>query len=126
MLRATLPFLLILMLTACSPPPDATARQKQIRTLADDYWEFYLRENPESATVFGEYKYNAKLSDYSLAHVEEARKQMADLLARAKTIDIAGLPDSDRLDQQLLVQTLTDHLDSIRFKTHELPLDQMN
>jgi uncharacterized protein (DUF885 family) len=131
MRETPLPFLLaalvLLSVTSCSSPtPDVQARHKNLRSIADDYWEFYLRENPEAATVLGEYKYNARLSDYSLAHVEVARKQAADLLDRARAVDTAGLSDADRLDQQLLVQTLTDRLESIRLRRYEMPLDQMN
>ncbi len=118
---------LLTISSGCSKPQaDTQDRQKKLRALADEYWETYLRENPEGATGLGEYKYNSKLSDYSLAHVEAVRKQSEDLLNRLKAVDVAGLSESDRLDQTLLVQTLTDRLESIRWKNHEMPLDQMN
>lgn len=107
-------------------PQDSQARQKNLRSVADDFWEFYLRENPEAATALGEYKYNASLTDYSLAHVEVARTQAARLLERARAIDTTGLSDGDRLDQQLLVRTLTDRLEAIRLKNHEMPIEQMS
>jgi uncharacterized protein (DUF885 family) len=108
------------------PPPDNQARQQSLRAIADDYWEFYLRENPEAATALGEYQYNARLTDYSLAHVEVVRAQAASLLERARAIDTAGLADSERLDQQLLVRTLSDRLESIRLKNYEMPIEQMS
>ena len=107
------------------PRPTARLATKPAR-IADDYWEFYLRENPEVATALGEYRYNARLTDYSLAHVNVLRTQSADLLARAQAIDTAGLSEMDRLDQQLLVRTLSDQLESIRLKNYEMPIDQMN
>jgi uncharacterized protein (DUF885 family) len=107
-------------------PPDGQAAHRELTALADDYWQFYLRENPESATALGEYRYNARLSDLSLAHVEEARAQQAALLQRARSIDVAGLSAADQLDQQLLVRTLADQLESIRLKNYEMPVDQMN
>ena len=106
-------------------PPHSQARHDSLRAIDDDYWEFYLRENPEAATALGEYKYNARLTDYSLAHVGVERTEAAALLARARAIDTAGLSDADRLDQQLLVRTLTDELESIRLKNYEMPIDQM-
>ena len=107
-------------------PPDRQTRHDSLRAIADDYWQFYLRENPESATALGEYKYNARLTDYSLAHVDVVRTEAAALLARAQAIDTAGLSDSDRLDQQLLVRTLAEQLESIRLKNYEMPVDQFN
>ena len=113
---------------SCAPPPphDSLARQQSLHAIADDYWEFYLRENPEAATALGEYKYNARLTDYSLEHVKVIRAQAGGLLERARAINIAGLADSDRLDQQLLVRTLTDRLESIRLKNYEMPIEQMS
>jgi uncharacterized protein (DUF885 family) len=107
-------------------PPDDRARHQSLRAIADDYWEFYLRENPESATQLGEYKYNDKLTDYSLAHVEATRTELDGLLARARVIDTDGLSDGDRLDQQLLVRTIGDQLESIRLKNYEMPINQMD
>jgi uncharacterized protein (DUF885 family) len=125
---ATLALLPVLTGMAAEPPssPDGQARHQNLRAVADDYWEFYLRENPEVATVLGEYRYNAKLTDYSLAHVNVLRDRSADLLARAQAIDAAGLSDADRLDQQLLVRTLSDQLEFIRLKNFEMPLNQMD
>jgi uncharacterized protein (DUF885 family) len=125
---AALALLPVLTGMAAAPPssPDSQARHQNLRAVADDYWEFYLRENPEVATVLGEYRYNAKLTDYSLAHVNAFRTRSADLLARAQAIDAAGLSDTDRLDQQLLVRTLSDQLEFIRLKNFEMPLNQMD
>jgi uncharacterized protein (DUF885 family) len=106
--------------------PDSQARHRSLHAVADAYWEFYLRENPEAATALGEYRYNARLTDYSLAHVEVSRNQAAELLERARAIDTTGLPDADRLDQQLLVRTLSDELEFIRLKNYEMPINQMD
>jgi uncharacterized protein (DUF885 family) len=101
-------------------------RHAQLRALADDYWAFFLRENPEYATALGEYEYNDRLTNYSLAHVEEVRAQTARLLQRARGIDPTGLADTDRLDHSLLVRTLTDRLEAIRLGNHLMVIDQMN
>ena len=108
------------------PVPDVQVRHEKLKAVEDDYWEFFLRENPEYATMLGEYKYNDRLTDYSLAHVEDARAQTAALFQRARSIDTTGLSDADRLDQLLLVRTLADRLESIRLKNHEMVIDQMS
>lgn len=107
-------------------PPDRQARHETLRAVADDYWEFFLRENPETATALGEYQYNDRLTDFSLAHVAVARAQAAALLERARAIDTADLAEADRLDQQLLVRTLADRLESVRLKNYEMPINQMD
>ncbi len=116
----------IVLATCSAPKPDVLARQKSLRAIADDYWAFFLRESPESATSLGENKYNGKLSDFSLAHVEASRKDAAALLDRVKAIDPAGLPAADLLDHPLLTQTLSDQLESVRLKNYEMPLDQLH
>jgi uncharacterized protein (DUF885 family) len=108
------------------PPSELQVRHDALRAVADDFWEFFLRENPEYATVLGEYRYNDRLTDYSLAHVADVRAQTAALLQRVQDIDTAGLSDADRLDQSLLLRVLTDRLEAIRLKNHEMVIDQMN
>jgi uncharacterized protein (DUF885 family) len=107
-------------------PADGPTRHVQLRAIADDYWAFFLRENPEAATGLGEYANNDRWTDYSLAHVTAVRNEAAALLKRAQTVDTTGLEDSDRLDQQLLVGRLSDQLESIRLKNYEMPIDQFN
>jgi uncharacterized protein (DUF885 family) len=100
------------------------SRHKTLRAFADDYWDFYQRENPESASFYGEYRYNDKLRDFSLAHWHRAEKDTALLLARAAALDVSGLPARDQLDKLLLVRTLSDKLEGLRLKTYEMPVDQ--
>jgi uncharacterized protein (DUF885 family) len=117
----------IVTAVAAAPlPAYEQARHEAFRALADAYWEFYLSENPEAATGLGEYKYNAKLTDYSLAHVDVVRARAASLLKRVKAIGTEHLSVSDRLDQQLLLQLLNDQLESIRLKNYELSINQMD
>jgi uncharacterized protein (DUF885 family) len=107
-------------------PADEQAQHKTLRAIADDYWEFYLSENPEAATGLGEYKYNAKLTDYSLAHVDVVRARAAALLKRVRAIGTEYLSAADLLDRQLLLQLLNDQLEGIRLKNYELPINQMD
>jgi uncharacterized protein (DUF885 family) len=125
---AVLALLPVLTRAAAEPPspPDSQPRQAKLRAIADDYWEFYLRENPEAATALGEYQYNARLTDYSLAHVDVVRTEAAALLEGAQAIDTVGLSDADRLDQQLLVRALSDQLEAIRLKNDAMPINQMD
>jgi len=111
---------------AASTPAAGQARHATLRALANDYWEFYLGENPEAATGLGEYRYNSKLTDYSLAHVDVVRTRAAALLKRVRAIGAEQLSDPDRLDQQLLVRLLSDQLEAIRLKNYELPINQMD
>jgi len=116
-----------LVLQACAPrTPAPGASALQLKTIKDDWWHFYLRENPESATVLGEYQYNDKLSDISLAHVPQVRQEASGLLARVEAIDPKGLSEADQLDQTLVSRTLADQIEGIDLRINEMPVDQYN
>jgi uncharacterized protein (DUF885 family) len=97
-----------------------------LRKFEDDWWEFYLRNNPESATQLGEYKYNDKLSRFSPAYFADLRQQAAGLLGRLRAIDMIGASEFQQLDRQLLLSSLEDQIKGIDLKTYEMPVDQFN
>lgn len=113
------------LVRAQSGAKSAEAHQK-LRAFEDDYWNFYQRENPELATQLGEYRYNDRLSDYSLAHAARQKKDVSELLARLKALDSKEAPEQDQLDRMLLLRLLEDQLASIRLKNYEMPVDQFN
>lgn len=53
-------------------------RRDALNKLLDEQWQYTMRESPEFATVVGDYRYNDKWSDQSLAHQaqqnEDAKK----------------------------------------------------
>jgi uncharacterized protein (DUF885 family) len=105
---------------------DSAGAHRALRGSEDEWWDFYQRENPEIATQLGEYRYNDKLTDYSLAHVERVNREAAGLLARLEALNAAALSEQDQLDRTLLVRTLQDQLKGIQLKNYEMPVDQFN
>lgn len=97
-----------------------------LESVKDDYWQFFLRNNPENATLLGEYRYNDRLSEFSLVHYAQVSKEAAALRARAMAVPTDGLTEQDRLDRTLILRTLDDQIRSIQWKNHEMPLDQFN
>jgi hypothetical protein len=49
-------------------------RRQQFKQLLADEWEYELRESPERATSIGDYRYNDRFSDISLAHVQQQKR----------------------------------------------------
>jgi len=68
-----------------------------------DYWEHYLRENPEAATSAGRNEYNSRWSDASPSSVERNKQAHQDFLARARAVPSGSLTESQRLSQRLFV-----------------------
>ena len=113
----------VLVCTSCSRSVEPAATDS-VKSIADAYWEFWVRTNPESATQLGEHRFNDQLSDYSIAHNEAVKKEAAGLLARLKTVDTAKLSEADRLDHAILQGTLQDLVRAIELKMYEMPVDQ--
>jgi len=99
-------------------------RRKELKQFIADEWEYKMRESPESATVFGDYRYNDRWSDNSLAHIQQQKKDIANWLARFNAIDTFGFPEQEKLNQSLMVRNLKENLEGTELKTYEMPINQ--
>src|SRR5690606_21738408 len=103
---------------------DVAARVKALDALLAEQWQHQLQESPEFATIVGDYRYNDRWSDISLAHVAQQKKDTEGFLARFRAIDTRGFAEQDRLNRDLMVRQLEDTLEFIDLKLYEMPLDQ--
>jgi uncharacterized protein (DUF885 family) len=92
----------------------------------DDYYESELRNFPERATAFGDYRYNDKLDDYSLDAIMQHHKTDESFLARIKAISTVGFADQDQLSHDLLVRVLQQCVADFNLKEYEMPINQQN
>jgi uncharacterized protein (DUF885 family) len=92
--------------------------------LFDEQYESDLRNNPERATSFGDYRYNNKLADYSLAAIAGREKLNEAFLARLTAIPAVGFSDQDQLSHDLLVRVLEQRVTDFQFKEYEMPINQ--
>jgi uncharacterized protein (DUF885 family) len=92
----------------------------------DDYYESELRNFPERATAFGDYRYNDKLDDYSLDGVMQHHKTDEAFLARINAIPTTGFADQDQLSHDLLVRVLQQRIADFNLKEYEMPINQQN
>ena len=106
--------------------PGLDARRNQLKKLLADEWEYQLRESPEFASIIGDYRYNDRWSDLSLAHVSQRRSDLQDWLARFEALDTTGFPEHEQLNKLLMVRTLREHLEEIDLKNYEMPIDQFS
>src|SRR4029077_20187894 len=70
--------------------------------LFDEQYESDLRAFPERATAFGDYRYNDKLADRSLAAIAQFHKTDVAFLTRLEAIPTPGFSDPDQLSHDLL------------------------
>jgi uncharacterized protein (DUF885 family) len=102
------------------------SRRAQLNQLLKDEWEYELQEAPERATVYGDYRYNDRWSDDSLAHVQQQKRDAQEWLAKFDAVDTAGFPEQEKLNQSLMVRNLKQRLEGIELKNYEMPIEQFN
>ncbi len=102
----------------------ASDRLTAQNALFDEYYETFLKLFPERATDFGDYRYNDKLNDYSLANIKERHKVDEGFLARLKAIPTTGFGDQDTLSHDLLMRVLQQRIADFELKEYEMPINQ--
>jgi uncharacterized protein (DUF885 family) len=105
------------------PVADRLAQQN---ALFEEQYQTDLRNFPERATAFGDYRYNDQLADYSLDAI--ARRHQSDemFLSRLRAIPSAGFSDQDQLSHDLLIRVLEQRGADFELKEYEMPVNQQN
>lgn len=107
-------------------PAGVGTRRAALTKLLAEEWEYELKEGPESATIYGDYRYNDRLSDISPAHQRVQNEDNKRWLGRFEAIDTTGFPEQEALNQQLMVRNLKEGLKSFELKLWEMPINQMS
>jgi len=105
------------------PVADRLADQN---ALFEEQYESDLRNFPERATAFGDYRYNDRLADYSPDAIVQRHKTNQDFLARLEAIPSAGFSDQDQLSHDLLIRVLQQRIADFNLKEYEMPINQQN
>ena len=105
------------------PVADRLAAQN---TLFEEQYESDLRNFPERATAFGDYRYNDKLAEYSLAAIVLRNQTNTTFLGRLQAIPTTGFSDQDQLSHDLLVRVLQQRIADFDLKEYEMPINQQN
>jgi uncharacterized protein (DUF885 family) len=95
-------------------------------TLFEEQYESDLRNFPERATAFGDYRYNDKLAEYSLDAIVQRHKTDEAFLSRLEAIPSAGFSDQDELSHDLLLRVLQQRISDFNLKEFEMPINQQN
>ena len=112
--------------TAPTKLPPVAERLAIQNVLFDEQYESDLREFPERATSFGDYRYNDKLAERSLAAIARREKTDEAFLARLQAISTAGFPEQDQLSHDILVRGLEQRVADFVLKEYEMPLNQFS
>jgi len=105
------------------PVADRLAAQNAV---FEEQYESDLRNFPERATAFGDYRYNDKLADRSFDAIAQYNKTDQAFLARLEAIPSTGFSDQDQLSHDLLVRVLQQRIADFDLKEYEMPINQQN
>ena len=100
------------------------ARVAAQNALFEEQYESDLREFPERATDFGDYRYNEKLAEYSLVAIQRRAKTNEAFLARLQAISTAGFSEQDQLSHDILMRGLEQRVADFKLKEYEMPVNQ--
>src|SRR4051795_9187447 len=104
-----------------APVAERVAKQN---ALFDEFYETNLKNSPEQATSFGDYRYNSLLGQYSLAEIARRHAEADDFLKRLKEIPTDGMTDKDLLSHRLLERQLEREDVNYELKNYEMPVNQ--
>ena len=92
--------------------------------LFDEQYETDLRNFPERATAFGDYRYNDQLNEYSLEAIQRRHEIDETFLKRLEAIPTAGFSDQDQLSHDLMERILKQRITDFGLKEYEMPINQ--
>ncbi len=94
--------------------------------LFDEYYETGLRENPERATAVGDYRYNDRLADESLAGIARRHAMQVTFEGRLAAIPVSGMSEQDALSHRLLQRSFERADEEYALKNYEMSVNQQN
>ncbi|UCH80597.1 MAG: DUF885 domain-containing protein [Nitrospiraceae bacterium] len=100
-------------------------RNMELNDFLKKYWEYVLEQNPAFATYIGDHRYNSRLDDLSEVSIDKQADHIKGLLSEAENMDESILNDDDRLNLHLIKKSISNQIRMHTFKTHYIPLDQM-
>ena len=120
---------LVLSITACAFAQNVKLVADRVaaqNALFDEQYESDLRNFPERATAFGDYRYNDKLADRSLDAIAQNHKTDEGFLARLEATPTTGFTDQDQLSHDLMVRVLEQRITDFDLKEYEMHINQQN
>jgi uncharacterized protein (DUF885 family) len=119
-------FGLVLGLACSAFGQTVTDRVAKQNALFEEYYQAGLKNFPERATSYGDYRYNSQLGQVSLAEIARQHAEADDFLARLRAIPTDGMSDNDLLSHRILEKQLEREDVNYALKNYEMPVNQQN
>ena len=98
---------------------------EKLHNLFEDTWEWGLQEFPTRATYLGDYRYNDRLANMSLASIQKRHKKNETILQKLENLNREKLDTEDKLNYDLFHKKITRNITAHPFKDYLMPIDQM-
>jgi len=126
LLAETTALLIALSATAHGQTAPLDARLAAQNALFEEEWQTDLKQHPERATQYGDYRYNDRLTDRSLAAEQRQNASDERFLKRLEAISTDGFSKRDQLSHQVMQYVLQQRIADYGFKEFEMPVNQMD
>jgi uncharacterized protein (DUF885 family) len=94
--------------------------------LFEEQYQSDLKATPERATAYGDYRYNDRLDEVSLAAIKGRHDSDVEFLTRLDAIATQGFAEQDLLSHEVMQRTLKQRIANYGFKEYEVPVSQMD
>jgi len=101
------------------------AATTSLHQLFDREWERNMRENPLYASDLGDYRYNDKWPDVSMAAIQKQHAEDQQALVDLQKVDRNALSAQDKVSYDLFKWNIDDGNDSYKFHEYLFPLNQL-
>jgi uncharacterized protein (DUF885 family) len=117
---------LVLVCPAFGQAASVADRVAEQNALFEEFYQTGLKNFPERATSYGDYRYNSQLNPASLADISRQHAEGDGFLARLKAIPTDGMSDKDLLSHRILEHQLEREDVNYSLKNYEMPVNQQN
>lgn len=115
----------VTVVPAHGAPATVESRLAAQDALFEQQYQTDLENHPERATAIGDFRYNDRLDDYSLAGSQRQHGRDAGFRRRLLAISTQGFDEQDALSHELLLKSLQQRAANHSFKEFEMPVNQM-
>ncbi len=104
---------------------DMQNQNEELQGHLKDYWEFILKHNPTFATYIGDHRYNNALEDLSEDSIALQINYFLELKSQIEKIDKTSLTADNKINYDLFITHLNNHVKLHQYKAHYMPLNHM-
>ena len=103
----------------------ATHPDDAVNALLDEDYEATMKKYPTWASMLGDRRYDAELTDNSAEGIAKRRAATKDILKRAKAISSESLSDAAKTNLQLFIWEQEESVESAKYRSEWTPISQM-